>query len=457
MPKNTVVFMSDEHNPRYSSVYGHPFVQTPNMARLAARGTTFENAYCPSPLCMPSRSAFTTGKRVHETQVYSNCLVNTEFDYPSYGRALAEQGVHTVHVGDAQFYNDPHKLGFSEMFPGWEFVLPGDTAISRTPLAIRKDAASRADRFGPAENPFDKDLKWMNEAVTWLRTKAPSLKTPWTLCIGLVKPHFPHFTTQELWDMYEGHDDLPEHDAEAETAQHPYMQDLRRHFLTDGFTEDQVRGLRRGYYGCVTFLDRQLGRLVDTLEETRILDETNIIYTADHGEMLGKFGMWWKCTLLDAAARIPLIAAGPDFEAGAEVKTPVDLLDVQASMFRSVGAERPDNWHGEPLQDIPADDPKRVVFSEYHGHGTRSGAFMIRKGDWKLIFNMDGPHQLFDIVKDSEELSNVYEAEADKAAELEAELRAVCDPEAENEKAHAFEKRQLETLAATREGGKPDA
>jgi choline-sulfatase len=162
--------------------------------------------------------------------------------------------------------------------------------------------------------------------------------------------------------------------------------------------------------------------------------------------MLGKFGLWWKCSLYEDSVRIPLIAAGPDFAAGASVDTPVDLLDVQASIFRATGAVRPAEWAGLPLQDIPRQDPDRAVFSEYHGHGTRSGAYMIRKGDWRLIYYMEAPHQLFHLKDDPDELRNVYAEYPDKAQELERELRRICSPELENERAHRFQEEQWETV-----------
>lgn len=444
---NTVVLISDEHNPRYSSVHRHPTVRTPNMKKLAERGTVFENAYCPSPLCLPSRSAFLTGKRVHEISTYSNCTVNMGFNYPTYGRVLAEQGVHTVHVGKVHAYNHPAQLGFSEMLEAEEYAPPGDPRHGRTPLMIRPEAANRAAQYGVRDRPFQRDLASMGAAIRWLSTTAPGIKGPWTLCVNLEKPHFPHYVTRKLWDMYADDVRLPTHRLESETACHPYMQDLRKHFQTHVFTDREIRGQRQGYFGCVTFVDRQLGRLMAALEQIGELDRTNVVYSSDHGELLGKFDMWWKCTLLDDAARVPLIAAGPDFSRNARVRTPVDLHDLQAAIFSAARADRPECWHGTPLGEIPEDDRERVVFSEYHGHGTRSGAFMIRKGDWKLIYNLAGPHQLFNLAEDPEELTNLHAMQREKGAELEEHLRAVCDPEVENCRAHAFERSQLESLA----------
>lgn len=441
------MLISDEHNPFISSVNGHPMVRTPNMERLAERGTVFENSYCPSPLCLPARGAFMAGRRVHEIQAYSNSNVNLDPSFPSYGAVLREQGVHTVHIGKVDAYTDGEELGFSEMILPGDRKVPGDVNFKRKPLRIREGSAERAHGYGPREDAFsiEKDLTVMKEAVQWLETRSLYIGKPWVLSVNLVKPHFPHYVTPELWNMYsEG--DLPEHGPEGESANHPYARDLRDHFETDQFTEEQVRGLRRGYLGCVTFIDRQLGRILEVLENTGQLENTNIIYTSDHGDMLGKFGMWWKCSLYEDSVRIPLIAAGPDFRKGLTIKTPVDLLDLQASFFKTFNAERPQEWTGVPLQDIPENNAERVVFSEYHGHGTHAGAYMVRKGSWKLIYYTEAPHQLFNLDKDPDELYNVYRKNLDKVKELEIDLKNICLPEREDKKAFKFQEKQLKVI-----------
>jgi choline-sulfatase len=246
--------------------------------------------------------------------------------------------------------------------------------------------------------------------------------------------------------MYPDGGDLPEHGADCDSGQHPYAQDLRAHFETELFTEEQVRGLRRGYLGCVTYVDRQLGRLLDALREIGALDRTLVAYTSDHGDMLGKFGMWWKCTLFEDSVRVPTIVMGPGFAAGARVSTPVDAHDLRATMFAATGATQPEGWLGTPLQDVPAHDKERVVFSEYHGHGTRASAFMIRKGDWKLIWNAEAPHQLYNLANDPEELHNLHEGRPRVAANLEKELRAICSPELENQRAEEMIVRQIQAV-----------
>ncbi len=268
-----------------------------------------------------------------------------------------------------------------------------------------------------------------------------------------MKPHFPHFCTERLWDKYRDHGDLPAHGVEAATAQHPSAVDLRQHFALEHVQEQQVRGLRRGYYACVSFIDEQLGRLLSALREADLASTTNVVYTSDHGEMLGKFGLWWKCNLLEDAARIPCIAAGPDFESGARVTTPVDLHDVQASVFSLTGARHPENWLGAPLGTLASDDRDRVVFSEYHGHGARASSFMVRQADWKLIHNVEAPDQLFNLGNDPEELDNQHDAYPPKAEELSAALARICDPAVEDREAEAFWESQLRLHGQEAAGG----
>lgn len=448
--RNFVLFMSDEHNPRISSIHGHPMVQTPNLERLAAQGTVYENMYCPSPLCLPCRSSFMSGRPVHEIQCYNNCNA-IPFEYPSYGQVLREQGVHAVHIGKVDVYRPAAELGFSEMLLPGDRQPPGDENVTRDPLAIRADGASRASGYGPRDgNPFGGDDRVVERALEWLATKPATLDQPWVLVVQVVKPHFPHTVTRELWDLYPEGDDLPQYGREAESANHPYAQDLRAHFQTDQFSEKDTRGLRRGYLGCVTYVDRQLGRIMDALEAHGLSESTTLAYTSDHGEMLGKFGMWWKCSLYEDSARVPLVLAGPGVPAGQRISTPVDLHDVRAEMFAVTGATQPSDWSGTPLRELAPDDGTRVAFSEYHGHGTRSGAYLIRRGDWKLIYCMAAPHQLFNLAEDPGELTNLAEAHPGKRKELESELRAICSPEAENDRATAFIQRQLDAIAAAR-------
>ncbi|TVY08142.1 sulfatase-like hydrolase/transferase [Paenibacillus cremeus] len=445
---NVVLLMSDEHNPFFSSCYGHPLIQTPQMSAMAAEGTLFRNAYCPSPLCHPSRSAFLTGHRVHELQTYSNCNVNLDGRAPTYGAELSKQGVYTAYIGKTDIHAPSHQLGFDEMMLAGDRKQPGDTNFVRRPLNIREDADQRSGKFGPKDGAYAKDLRCIDTAVSWIQTKGTQLEQPWVLTVNITSPHFPTYTTQELWDRYPQGEDLSPYDGDSwESSRHPYAMDLKAHFKTALFPEAHKRGIRRGYLACITFVDQQIGRLREAIALNGLAASTDFIYTSDHGDMMGKFGMWWKCSLYEDSVRIPCLAVGPSFGPGGQVvDTPVDLLDVQAALFKAAGATQPPDRKGTALQDIMPNDPERMIFAEYHGHGTRSGAYMVRKGDWKLIWYAEAPHQLFHLASDPDELTNVYSQQLEKAQELEAELRAICDPEAENERAHLFQEEQRRIL-----------
>ena len=444
---NALVLMSDQHAPSYSSVHGHPTIHTPNLDRLAQRGVVFESACCPCPLCLPSRSAFMSGLRTHQTQTYGNCTIGFGQGHPSYGAILAEQGVFTAHFGQVDVYAPGHALGFSMLCLGVDRPTPGDLEPQRHEMDVQPRAELDSPQFGPSEDfrHIWKDRRVIDAAVDWLLTEAPHLDRPWTATVNVLNPHHPLLAPRRLWDLYP-EVDMPAMGAECDTAQHPYAQDLRHYFHADAVSEKQTRGLRRGYLACVTYVDLLLGLLLDALEASGQADHTDVIYTSDHGEMLGKFGMWWKSCLYEDSVRVPVVAAGPGFEAGARVKTPVGLHDVQAALFSATGAKRPEAWCGRPLQSIQQNDLDRVVFSEYQGPGTRAGAYMIRKGDWKLIYCVSAPHQLFNLAEDPDELNNAWSAHPEKAAELEAELRRLCDPEEEDRRADSMQSRQAEII-----------
>ncbi len=445
-PANVVLLFSDEHNPLFSSPYGDHRLDTPNMQWMADNGMLFRNAYCPSPLCLPCRAAFTAGRYAHDVQAYNNSNVNLSSNFESWGRALSEQNVHSVMVGKVDAFDRAEHLGWSEILVAGDRAFPGDTNQARKPLQLREGASERANQYGPHEDPYKHDDVVIENALQWLEDRASDLGKPFVLAINFLAPHFPHYTTQELWEKYASVEDMPSIGLDQATARHPRAKELRDHFETEVFSEEDVRGLRRGYYACIDYVDQQLGRLRNTLNRLELSDTTNLIYASDHGEMLGKFGMWWKCSLHEDSVRVPIIASGPDFQGGRVVETPVSLMDLQAEFFASTRVPRPDDMVGEPLQSIAENDPKRVVFSEYHGHGNSESSFMVRQGDWKLVYHINAPHQLFNLASDPDELSNLYDQEHKKAQELESELRKICDPEIENKRADEFVEAQLKHI-----------
>jgi choline-sulfatase len=442
---NYLLIISDEHNSFYASPYGHDIIETPNMERMAKAGTLYKNAYCPSPICTPSRSSFFSGKHVHQHQAYNNCNAGLNKDQKTYGEVLKKEGIHTTHIGKVHAYDQGNNLGFSEMTLPGDAKWPGDRFITREKVKPRDDSRERAKGWGPMDDAYKRDKRYVSAALDFLKNSARQ-ETPWVLSLNLLTPHFPHFTNKALWEKYDGTASLPKYGTEAAPALHKQARQLRTYFDTDSFSEQDTLGLIQGYYAGVDYLDQQIGVLLDTLENQGLLETTNVIYTSDHGEMLGKFGMWWKCSLYEDSARIPCIACGPDFKKNQIVETPVTLHDVRASLFESNGLSQPKDWVGDPLQQITHNDENRVAFSEYHGHGTTFSSYMIRKGDWKLIYHIEGGHQLFNLVKDPHELDNCIEKNNQIKNELIEELFNICDPIVENKRASEFTKDQIQCL-----------
>ena len=445
---NVLIIKSDEHNPFLSTMEGHSFIQTQNLQKLADRGTYYRSHYCASPLCVPTRSAWISGLRPHKGEFYNNSVVFQQ-DFPSHGRILREQGIYTVHVGKLDAYQEASKLGFSEMHRLWspEVQDPGDMNISRNPVSDRplenRTGIARNTMYGVKENPFASDEPIFNFAAGWIASKGLSLEQPWLLELCTSKPHFPCFTSQELWDLYEGHDDLPKVGVDHPVAQHPVSEDLRKHFKTDQFTAEQTRGLRRGYYANVTYIDRKIGELVKLLEVTGQLDNTVIIYTADHGTMMGKYGMHWKSSMHEDSARIPCLISGPGFDRGVINNTACDSMDLQATVFDIFAVKRPEHWDGQSMRGLDLNDSNRTAMSEYHGHGQRVSSYAIRKGPWKYMYHYSMPAQLFDIASDPQETVNLAASNPSQLKVMHEELLRYLDPDKEHHRAEAYIQRQL--------------
>ena len=448
---NILLINSDEHSPFLSSMEGHPYVQTPNLQKLANRGTYYRSHYTASPLCCPTRSAWFAGVRPHKCQVYNNSVVFPQ-KRENIGNALRNQGIYTIHIGKFDGYGKADELGFSEIHTLWSPNVqdPGDMNVGRNPVPIRRlenrEGIPRNTMYGPKKEPFKKDEPIFNLAAEWLTTKGMELDQPWYMQVNTSIPHFPCYTTQELWDKYEACGDLPEFDANHPNAKHPIAQSLRRHFQIEKFDEESIRGLRRGYAANSEWIDSKIGELVKLLEVTGQLDNTIIIYTSDHGAMRGEFGLQWKSSMYETSARVPLVIAGPGFDQSVLNNTATDSMDLQATIFKAFGAKRPAEWDGEPIQDLKLNDETRSSFSEYHGHGTHASSYLVRRGEWKYVYHYGEPAQLMHIASDPREGKDAVKTakeNPDVVQEMHNVLLTYLDPDKEHHRAEEFIQKQL--------------
>jgi choline-sulfatase len=290
-------------------------------------------------------------------------------------------------------------------------------------------------------------------AARWLREEATAERKPWCLFVGFVSPHFPLVVPDQYWNLYEPDAlPLPVQHAPEHWSRHPVLELKRRQEALDApFDERTVRNAMRAYYGLVSFLDEQVGRVLSALQEAGLEDSTRIIYSTDHGEMLGEHGLWWKSAMYESAVAVPLIVAGPEVPAGNVAGTNAMLVDVFPSIVEAVGtrpAAEDRDLPGRSLWDLAREDDRpRTAFSEYHAIFSPSGIFMIRTARYKYVHYVGYPPQLFDLDADPEETRDLGTdpAHADVRAACERELRAICDPEAVDRRARADQRRRLES------------
>jgi choline-sulfatase len=462
-PKNLLVIMSDEHNARVLGAAGHRLARTPHLDRLAAGGTRFTSAYTTSPICVPARAGFATGRYPHEIGYWDNA---DAYDgaVPSWHHLLRDRGHRVVSIGKLHFRGLPgDDHGFSEeLLPMHVVEGIGDVkGLVRQDIPRRNGYDKLAKLAGPGESPYtryDRDIA--ARAQGWLRDEAARNRAkPWALFVSFVCPHFPLIAPPEFYQRYPLESiPLPKQYAAAERPDHPYLRDYDRCMAYDaGFAGDhhKVRRAIAGYLGLVSFMDDNVGKVLDALEDAGLAGDTRIVYTSDHGDNVGARGLWGKSTMYEESAGVPLILAGPDIAGGARCATPTSHIDLFPFFLECAGETAPAGYRGvSPLILAAGAEPDRAVLSEYHAIGSTGGITMLRKGRWKYVHCVCYRPQLFDLRDDPEELDDRAGEPACRSilAALEAELRGFCDPDEVDARA---KRRQAELLA--RYGGREAA
>ena len=440
-PTNLLYIMADEHNPQMLGCYGHGQVQTPNLDRLAEKGVRFTSAYTNSPICIPARAAFATGRYAHETRHWDNAMPY-DGEIKGWGHRLQEEGIRVESIGKLHYRGKEENTGFAKQHHPMH-VMGGIGQVwgsVRDPMPEARPA-KMLNEIGPGESHYNRyDRLIADTGKQWLKDRASSPDDkPWVLYLGFVAPHFPLVVPQPYYDLYplEG---LPGRklDPEAGYQRHPWLQRQDDFSQIDRYLSPQQRRMAvAAYFGLCTYVDALIGEVVDTLNDLGLADTTRIAYTSDHGDNVGARGMWGKSNLYQESAGIPLILSGPDVPAGHVCETPVSLLDTYQTVLQAVGLKPTDeewtlsgrSWFETAGADY---DQDRIVLSEYHAAQSPTGAFMIRRGDFKLNYYVDYYPEFFDLKKDPEETQNVaddpvYEAHV---REYMAALRGICDPEA---------------------------
>ncbi|MFE3759089.1 sulfatase-like hydrolase/transferase [Nocardia tengchongensis] len=436
--RNVLVLMSDQHSPKVLGCGGNSLVSTPNFDALAASGTRFDNAYCASPICVPSRAAFATGRWVHRTGYWDNAIAY-DGAVDGWAHRLQQAGRRVESIGKLHYRNALDPTGFdSQTLP--MHIKDGIGQVwgsVRDPLPRRTQAPLMVSISGGADSDYTRyDASVTDEACRWLTAPAAQAE-PWVLYVGLVAPHFPYLAPQRFFDLYDP-DSMPE--ATLRPAQghprHPWVQTYADTLpgLDDANTDEERRRATAAYYGLVSYLDDNIGQIMAALRTAGLDANTTVIYTSDHGDLVGSRGLWGKSLLYSESAGIPMIVSGPDIPAGKVCHTPVTLIDCYQTILDGAGVpDEDDDRPGRSLLELArsADEPERVAFCEYHAMGAPTAAFLIRKGDHVLHHYVDYPPELFDLAADPEQSRDLAADPAYAAvlADLEAELRQILDPE----------------------------
>ena len=461
-PANLIFFTGENHCQRVLGAYGHPLVRTPNLDRLAARGTIFRHAYCSSPLCCPARASLATGRYPHQTSYWEN---STAYDgrVPSWMHRLRDAGHEVAAIGKLHYRATEDDNGFTEEIVPMH-ILGGIGGL----FGLLRGSGEEPVRDGNWQmyvtdcgagttdyQAYDRDIT--RHAVSWLRDHARS-RRPWVLCVNHVSAHPPFRIPQHLLDLYPL-DRVPAPVAwrRDERPHHPAIDHLRRILGSrDDLDEQTMKRVSAAYFALVTHLDAQVGEVLAAAEELDLLGRTRVIYTADHGDCFGNHYIFGKFNLYERSVAVPLVMAGPAIPSGQSVTGIVSHVDLFPTIVEAMGVGCDAAEAGLPGASLwPAlggHPARRSGFAEYHGLGSKNASFMLRDGDMKLVFHVDMPAQLFDLARDPDERRDLAAApeHAAKRAELEGKLRAIVDPEAADWRAKAEQRAKAAQFGGTR-------
>ncbi|MEZ5340911.1 MAG: choline-sulfatase [Acidimicrobiales bacterium] len=435
---NVLFVMADQLAPHFTGTYGHPSVSTPHLDALAARGARFDAAYCHSPLCAPARFTMLAGQTVSAIGAWDNA---SEFpaSTPTLAHYLTLAGYRTILSGKMHFVGPDQLHGFEERLT--TDIYPADFAW--TPNWDQAD--QRIDKWyhnmevlheaGQAVTTYQIDYD--EEVGFAARRKLLDMARdddhrPFFLCASFIHPHDPYVARPEWWARYDDGDiDLPAPWVLEDLD--PHTRRIRAGIEADsvGYNDDQLRAARHGYYANVSYFDDWLGKLVTTIEETGQIDNTIIVVTSDHGDMLGDRGSFFKMSFFERSARIPLVIAGPGVER-TTIANPCSHLDFLPTLLDIAGAPvDASEFVGRSLWPAARgeSDPVNETFGEYTAEMTGDPIFMIRRDNYKYIHCDADPPLLYDVVADPLERSNlaVDPAHADLADSFAREVVARWD------------------------------
>jgi arylsulfatase K len=437
---NILFIHTDSMDGRAMGCMGHPSVvgATPNLDSLAEEGVLFRNAYSNNPICCPSRASMWSGRFTHKCEGWNNFkgleqgahtfmddLQSASYQFQSYGKVDIYSGAHTVRARVSPWTRSANILRTNYNQPA--------------PSIIDDDS----------ERVHETDWNDVDNTLNWLGNEWNREESPFCVYLGIRAPHPVFRTSRRYLDMIAPECvEIPGKDREI----HPVMAyQLINKGWSHGLDDEMVRMVRCIYFAMIAEVDAMVGCLLDGLEEMGLRDTTTIIFSSDHGECAMEHNQYFKMNMYEPSAHVPLIMSGPDVTRGATVDAPVSLVDIYPTLMDLAGCPHPEGLDGHSLMpEATGADGSRPdwALSEFHGTTSNTGAFMLRRGDWKYIAYPGYGPMLFNLVEDPNELENVAVSQPEVADEMDRILRSVVDYEEVDAKVKAYDR---ESFRAWRE------
>ncbi len=450
--KNVLFLIADDLNTRIGC-YGDPQVLTPNIDRLAARGTRFDRAYCQFPLCGPSRNSMLTGLYPDSTGIHANSQVfrQTIPTRQSLPQAFRLDGYFAGRIGKLYHYNVPNSIGTNghddpgswelELNPaGCDRLLEEGDIFSMVPGSfggvVSWYASPREDALHTDALLAD-DAVWVLERMAKQQQASPTAR-PFFLAVGFYRPHTPYVAPQKYFDQYK-REDMPYISIDDAKKQHFDVPDAAmgsfRTFQND-MTEQHHREALQAYYAGISFMDAQVGRVMESLDRLGLAKDTIIVFTSDHGYHLGDHGLWQKQSLFEQSARVPLLIASPDMPAGKVVKEPVGLIDLYPTLTSLCKVPVVGGTHGQDLSAVLRDSTAsgrgyalsqvaRTNQKNKNKMSTMGYSLRTARYRYTLWAGGDDGHELYDYQTDPQEHQNL--ADKPEHAQIVAGLRKQLD------------------------------
>ena len=438
---NIVVIQADQMAAQALGAYGDQAAQTPNIDALAEDGAVFDRAYCNTPLCAPSRASMMSGMLPSEIDCYDN---GDDFaaSVPTFAHRLRAVGYHTTLIGRMHFIGPDQQHGFEErlttdvypadldMVPDWTRSLDERMQWYHDADTVFTAGVSKAT----VQQDFDDEvgfraIRHLNDRVR--ANQAAGHDLPFLMVASFIHPHDPYEPPREHWDRFEGVTiPDPKHPAVPAADQDPHTHRLR---AMSGFDKrepniDQVRRARRAYYAAVSYIDDHIGRIRERLQELGLAENTVIIVTSDHGDMLGEKGLWFKMSPYEQSSRVPLIIHGAEnLIPQGRFANPVCLLDLMPTLVELAGAPQAQATGISLLESVRRElagtlaPEGRDIVIEYLAEGTYRPQITLVRGRFKYVVCPGDPDQLFDLDTDPDELQN--QATEPEYAQVIAQLR----------------------------------